>query len=121
MDYMFACCSSLSSLPDTSKWNSSAIENSIYVFSTKKYGETINIRLEFSSGNFGYITATPDMTLRGLINKIIYQKKLNISKIENFFISLNNSFININIPQNLNKSIEEFQINRNGGLRIREI
>ena len=45
MDYMLVGCSSLSSLPDTSKWNSSGLNNSFHVFSTKQNWDYVNILL----------------------------------------------------------------------------
>ena len=71
MDYLFAGCSSLTSLQDISKWNSSAINKSYHVFSTKEaYGEMINVFFSFPNRSGIGIGVPTDMLIFELIKKI---------------------------------------------------
>ena len=107
MDYIFAGCSSLSSLPDTSKWNSLTINNSIQDFSTKKYGEIINVMFQSCHRTFRNVFVPTDIKFIELIKKANLCEILN-AKLENIQIIFNGS--NINILKNYNKSLDELGI-----------
>ena len=74
MDYMFSGCSSLSSFPDISKWNTNNVTNMDYMFSGCSSLSSLPDISKWNTNNVIDMNLTFDGCINIIISKIIISK-----------------------------------------------